>query len=215
MESENFEELTLLIEQGIEASLVEIESKFSDETFYAYALSTHGDVSSVSFHANSHENLQRVYQASEIEIDPERIEARFTELEKKLSKDSKRLIKLKNLKAAELAYYRWGWMEWLEYECIGDQEVMERTWQWLKDRSQNYLDEDGCLGEKWFDEVLEIVLNCMKLALKRCDERGLFGVGKAREDIVLYYGLYDGDTYGLFELNPKVTAEKYKAEFLD
>jgi hypothetical protein len=90
----DFESLMWLIEKGVEEAVQSIRKTYPEDTFYAFVLSTYGDRSSVSLHANSYENLERVYTASNIVTDPGKIEARFKELQNIFGDDKKKLAKM-------------------------------------------------------------------------------------------------------------------------
>lgn len=213
----DFKPLTALIERGIEEALVSIRTLYPNDHFYAFVLSTYGDRSSVSLHANSYENLERVYAASDIETDSVKIEARYAELRGIFGSGAKKIAKMKRTKAQELAYYKWGWMEWLDYEFIGDQPILEKTWIWLEECRKSFSPDEESFSESYFEATYSYVPECMITAMKNCDEKGLFGRGAAREETLLYTGEYDvGDEQEMLatvkQLNPPSVAAKYENE---
>jgi len=213
----DFEPLTALIERGIEDALKSIRATYPDDHFYAFVLSTYGDRSSVSLHANSYENLERVYAASEIETDPAKLEARFAELRGIFGRGAKKYAKMKQAKAQELAYYKWGWMEWLDYEFIAEQTVLEQTWTWLDECRKRFSPDGESFSDDYFDVAWKCVPECMLIAMENCDKKGLFGTGEARETCLLYTGEYDGGEEddmlaSVKRLNPPSIVEKYEME---
>ncbi len=206
-----------LIEKGVEEAVQSIRKTYPEDTFYAFVLSTYGDRSSVSLHANSYENLERVYTASNIVTDPGKIEARFKELQNIFGDDKKKLAKMKRSKAQELAYYKWGWMEWLDYEFIAEQATLEETWQWLDDLRQAFSGGEDKFSEEYFDAVWEYVPLCMIEAMKNCEAKGVFGRGAERANLLLYTGEYDGGEdddilTSAKQLNPPEVFAKYESE---
>lgn len=188
----DFKPLVTLIERGIEEAFTSIRALYPNDHFYAVVLSTYGDRSSVSLHANSYENLELVYAASDIETDPAKIEARYAELKGIFGSGARKVAKMKRAKAEELAYYKWGWMEWMDYEFIGEQPILEETWTWLDECRKRFSLDGESFSERYFEAAWKYVPEAMITAMENCDKKGVFGTGEARDSLLLYTGEYDG-----------------------
>ncbi|MEP3891247.1 MAG: DUF4303 domain-containing protein [Hellea sp.] len=164
----DFEPLVAMAVSGVESILASIRQENPDTKFYAYVLTTYGGLEGFGFHANDKENYENMLIKAGTYDNPERAK-----------------------KYNEFNYYKWYWGEWGENEYIGNQDPLNESYKWLMGTYET-LNKAYPTDDNWFGEMKASTHDAMIEALKRLENKGVFGQGEDRGQCLVYAGVYDG-----------------------
>lgn len=188
--SENWDELTTIITEGIQECLTEIESKYPDEEFYVFAVSNYPyEFHPIDFHGNSKNRLRKALDLIVDEIDNEKIEHRIQELVRIFGADrikARTIRKTKKREAKALKFdTTWNWFQWLELDLESRAALAAKSHEWLDDKFDLEKGPYGKLDERAFAKKRALIEKSMLTALKTCRAKGLFKA-KNGKDLVVY-----------------------------
>ena len=188
--SENWQDFTKIIVDGVTVCLKEIQVNYPDEEFYVFALSNYPyEFHPVDFHGNSKSRLKRVFDLIAEDIDMQKIEERIQELIRIFGADKIKARTIRKTKKHEAKILRfqttWNWSEWTELDIEARSVLSTQSYNWLDEQFDLEQGPYGRLDARAFPKKMAMVEKSMVAALKSCRANGLFKT-KNGKDMVVY-----------------------------
>lgn len=180
----DFDVLREAVLRAARNTFLKAKAAHADETFFAFVLTTYGTGSLGGCSANTIENHCRIWDRARTHADA---------------------------RPQDEHYYKWYCGEWGDYEFIGEQslsflepsrlyhQALETLRGLLRDQRRDESEAWGCCEDYPLHEALFE-------ALHQLDVEGVFGVGDARHNTLVYMTEYDGrdevERWSIERLNP-------------